>query len=74
MFERFGHRSFLILLIVGLSAYFLYLVSDNNGQRIEPARFVEIAMVVNPDCDPVKQTCYAMTEGLRLGLHADVPT
>lgn len=69
MFTRFGHRSFLILLMVGLTAYFLSLVSDNNWRSIEPARYTEIAMVVNPDCDPVKQTCYATTDGIRLGLH-----
>ena len=68
MFKRVTHRSFMILLIVGLSAYFLYLVSANKTLRIEPAKYTEIAMVVNPDCDPVKQTCYAMTDGLRLSL------
>jgi len=68
MFTRFGHRSFLILLMVGLTAYFLYLVSGNNWRSIEPAHYTEIAMVGNPDCDPVKQTCYAVTDGLRLGL------
>jgi len=66
--SRFGHRSFMILLIVGLAAYFLSLFSDGEWRSIEPARYTELAMVVSPDCDPVKQTCYAMADGLRLGL------
>jgi len=68
MFTRFGHRSFLILLMVGLAAYFLHLVSGSKWRSIEPARYTEIAMVINPDCDPVTQTCYAVTEGLRVGI------
>ncbi len=59
----------MILLVVGFVAYFLSLFSDSDWQRIEPARYTELAMVVSPGCDPVKQTCYAMSNGLRLGLH-----
>jgi len=58
----------MILLVVGLVAYFLSLFSDGDWRSVEPARYTELAMVVSPGCDPEKQTCYAMTDGLRLGL------
>lgn len=66
---RFGHRSFMILLVVGLVAYFLSLFSDGEWRSIEPVRYTELAMVISPGCNPVKQTCYAIADGLRLGLH-----
>lgn len=65
----FGHRSFLILLLVGLLAYFMSLFSESGWRSIEPARYTELAMVVSPGCDAVKQTCYAMTDGFWLGLN-----
>ncbi len=67
--SRSVHRIFMTLLIVGLAAYFLSLFSDGEWRSIEPAQYTERAMMVSPDCDPVKMTCYAMVDGFRLGLH-----
>ncbi len=68
MFSDSGHRRFLVLLIVGLSAYLLNLVYQEKWKVYEPARYTETAMVVNPECDLAKQECHAVTDGLRLAI------